>query len=181
EVADRGAGDREHHRGRVPEFTLKLDGARARRELAVQRLQFEIDVAELLPAVARRIGQLHRDEGCTWQGERANAPGVRSRRINGLVLGDRLFDRPRDQLFYLLGVRAWPLTRGDRDPYRDIRVLPLRHGGVAIHAPRKDRQETCPGDLPVLHEKPRRVVDVLDEFSVALVCHGYRYGRTRTS
>src|SRR5262249_19873516 len=149
--------------------------------LAVQRLQFEIDVAELLPAVARRIGQLHRDEGCTWQGERANAPGVRSRRINGLVLGDRLFDRPRDQLFYLLGVSAWPLTRRHRNSDGNIRVLPLRHGRVAIHAPRKDRQETCPGDLPVIHRTPRRGVDVLDAFRVALVWQGYRYGRTRTA
>src|SRR5262249_24621432 len=61
------------------------------------------------------------------------------------------------------------------------RVLPLGHGGVAIDAPRKDSQQACPGDLPVLHEKPRRVVDMLDELSVALVRHGYRYGRTRTS
>src|SRR5262249_3639506 len=157
------------------------DGTRARREPAVQRLQFEVDVVELLPAVARRVGQLHKDEGCARQGERADAPGVRSRRLNGLVLTDRLLDRPRDQLFNLLSVSAWPLTRRHRNSDGNIRALRWGHGGVTITPRGKARHETCPSDLLVLHEKPRRVVDVLDEFSVALVCHGYRYGRTRTS
>src|SRR5262249_61592622 len=102
-------------------------------------------------------------------------------RLNVFVLGSRWSAGPRVQLFTFLSVGAWPLTCRYRNSYRNIRVLPLRHGGVAIHTPGKDRHETCPRDLPVLHEKPRRVVDVLDEFRVALVCHGYRYGRTRTS
>src|SRR5262249_55875444 len=117
-----------------------------------------------------------------------DAPGRESERMpqesgggpaNGLVLGDRLPDRPRDQLFNLWGVSTWPLTCRHRNSYGNIRVLPLGHGGVAIHTPGKDRHETCPRDLPVLHEKPRRVVDMLYEFRVALFCHGYRYGWTR--
>ena len=101
--------------------------------------------------------------------------------MDGFVLRDGLLDGFGDQLLHLLGGRARPLAGGDGDAHGDLRVLALRHGEVTIGAPCDDCEERRPGDLAVLHEEARGVVEMLDEFCVGAMGHNFRYGSKRTS
>ena len=171
EVVDRRAGDGEHQRGGVAEIALELHGAGAQGQPSCQRLQLQIDVAELLAAVLGAFRKLHVYERQSGQRDGADTPVIRAGRMNGLVLRDGLLDGLGDQLFHLLGRRSGPLAGSHRDSHRDLGILALGHSEEPVSSPGDDGDERGPGDLAVLHEEAGRVVDVLDEVRVAAMRH----------
>ena len=66
-------GNGQHERSGVPKITLEQDGTGAWRELAVQCIQLEVDVAELSLYVRDILGKLHVDEGVTRNRDRTDS------------------------------------------------------------------------------------------------------------
>src|SRR5262249_15660056 len=82
------------------------------------------------------------------------------------VLRDLLLDLAHGELLDLLGARAGPGDhhRGGAD--RDVGVLALRHGQVAVDAPDEREDQHHPGHVAGLGEEPRRVVGGADDVLV---------------
>ena len=172
EVIDGRAGDGHHQRGRVAEIALELDAGGALGQAWTKRLEFQIDIAELLAAIFGVFGELYVDEGCAGEGDGADAIGIGAGGVDGFVLRDGLLDRASDELLHLLRGGPRPLAGGDGDADRDLRIFALRHGEVAEGSPGDDGEERGPCDLAMFDEEARGVVGVLDELVVGSVCHG---------
>src|SRR5882724_5440560 len=99
--------------------------------------------------------------------------------MDGLVLGNGIFDRTSDKLLDLLRCGARPRTEGHRDSDRNVGVLPLGHAAVAKPTPNEDTDEQYPRNLWMLHKETGEVVGFLDSNLVAFVCHGLVYLRDR--
>src|SRR5260370_19981211 len=92
--------------------------------------------------------------------------------MNRLVLGHGMFEWTRDELLDVMRRGSRPWTESQRNPDRNIGVLPLGHAVIAKPTPYQDTDEQHPRDLWVLHKKPWKVVGFLDSILVAFVCHG---------
>jgi len=136
-----GTGNREHERSGVPKITLERDGPGTARELAVQCIQLEIDVAELSLYVRHLFGKLHVHVGVTRNGDRTNSIVGGGSRMDGLIFGNGIFDWPGNKLLDLLRGRAGPGTGGHRHPHRNVRIFSLWHGMVAKPAPNQNPSE----------------------------------------
>src|SRR5882672_2618708 len=95
--------------------------------------------------------------------------------MNRLVLGNGILDWTGDKLLDLLRCGARPRAKGDRDPNRNVGVLPLRHAVVAKPTPYEDSHQQHPRDLWMLHKEPGGVAGFLDSILIAFVCHGLVY------
>ena len=68
-----GTGDRQHQRSRVAEVAVELDGPGAARQLRVQLIHLQVDVAELFLLVLHVVGELDVNDCQAGEAERANA------------------------------------------------------------------------------------------------------------
>ncbi len=71
-VACPRAGDGQHQRCGIAKIAIELDGARALGQPAIQRVQFEVDIRELLFGVGYRVVQLHVDQREPGKAQRAD-------------------------------------------------------------------------------------------------------------
>ena len=155
-------GHGHHERGGIAEIALEAHPGGAGGETRAERQEFEIDIAELLAAIAGVFGELHVDEGRAGQGNRADAVTIGGGRMDGFVFGDGLFDGAGDQLFHFLRGGAGPLAGGHGHAHGDLRIFALGHGEKSEQSPGDHGHQRGPRDLPVFHEKPRGVVLVLN-------------------
>ena len=134
-------------------------------------IELKIYIAELLLGVLDAVIQLDVDQRKSGKTEGADAEVGGGRRPNKRILRHRLFNRPADQLLYLLRGRSRPLRAGDRHPNRDAGILALRHFLKAVPAPDKDANQQDQGNLAVLGKETRRVVRMLDQVGFGFMSH----------
>src|SRR5215472_18823941 len=96
----------------------------------------QIDIAELLPGIGDIFGELDIDDRNARERNRPNAVFVGGGRMDVLIFGDRLLDRPGDELLYFLGGRAGPPAGRDRDAHRDVWIFALGHREIPVYTPR---------------------------------------------
>ena len=89
-----GTGDGQHQRSRVAKITIELDRPRALGQLAIQRVQLEIDIGKLLLGVIHRVIELNIDQGKTGEADGADAKVRSRRRFDKGILRHDLFHRP---------------------------------------------------------------------------------------
>ena len=135
------AGDGQHQRSRVAEVAVELDWPGPARQLRVQLVHLQIDVAELFRLVLHVVGELDVNDRQAGEAERANAEIRRAVGPDGRVLRGRLLHGTRDQLLDLLRRSSRPLALRRRDAHRDVGVLPLGHVMVAVPSPKEGRDQ----------------------------------------
>src|SRR6266478_3395434 len=101
-------GNGQHERSGVSKITLERDVTGAWRELAVQCIQLEVDVAELPLYVRDIFGKLHVDVGGTGNRDRTDPVVGGCSGMDGLIFSDGVFNRAGNKLLDLLRGRAGP-------------------------------------------------------------------------
>ena len=164
------ARDGQHERGGVSEIALESDGAGALRQLRIQGIQLEVDIAELPLGIGDALIQLNGHKRIAGQRYGLNTVVRIRSRMDGLILGGNVLNSTGNVLFDLLRRGSGPWTSRHAEAHGNVRILALRHGCIAELAPNEHSGQKHPGDVRVLDKKPRDIATIADLLPV-FVCH----------
>src|SRR5262249_23579740 len=157
----------------------ETDGTGPLRQLGIQGIELQVDVAELPLRIGDALVQLNGHKRIAGERYGFDAVVRVCSRMNGLILGRDVLNSTGNVLFDLLSCSAGPRTSRHPETYGNVRVLTLRHRGVAEITPNQHAQKKDPGDVRMLDKELWNIPATSDVFLV-FVCHlsQYSYGRT---